>query len=74
MKWQTLFRPFLKHHQNEAKRQGAKEFRASYRKKNMASKGMIEACSFKFDFESEEKTDPRNGEKYTVINCKKALI
>ncbi len=40
----------------------------------MASKGMIEACGFKFDFESEEKTDPRNGEKYTLINCKKALI
>ncbi len=38
----------------------------------MASKGMIETCGFKFDFESEEKTDPRNGEKYTVINCKKS--
>ena len=58
----------------EAKRQGAKEFRASYRKMNVASKGMIKACGFEYDFESEEKTDPRNGEKYTVVNCKKALI
>ena len=58
---------------DEAKRVGAKEFRASYRKMNAASKGMIEACGFEFDFESEEKTDPRNGEKYTVVNCKKIL-
>ncbi|MBQ6588089.1 MAG: GNAT family N-acetyltransferase [Butyrivibrio sp.] len=56
---------------DEAKRQGVREFRASYRKMNLASKGMIEACGFEFDFESEEKVDPRNGEKYTVVNCKK---
>ena len=59
---------------NEAERLGVKEFRASYRKMNLASKGMIESCGFEFDFESEEREDPRNGEKYTVINCKKSLI
>ena len=57
----------------EAKKQGAKEFKASYREKNLPSKGMIISCGFEFDFKSEEKTDPRTGEKYFVINCKKLL-
>ena len=57
----------------EAKKQGAKEFKASYREKNLASKGLLTSCGFEFDFKSEEKTDPRTGEKYFVINCKKLL-
>ncbi|MBR4605531.1 MAG: GNAT family N-acetyltransferase [Lachnospiraceae bacterium] len=57
----------------EAKVQGAKEFRASYREKNLASKALLNACGFEFDFMSEEKTDPRNGELYLVVNVKKVL-
>ncbi len=57
----------------EAKKQGAMEFRCSYREKNIASKALQDACGFEFDYRSEEKTDPRNGEKYFVINTKKML-
>jgi RimJ/RimL family protein N-acetyltransferase len=57
----------------EAKKQGAMEFRCSYREKNIASKALQDACGFIFDFKSEEKTDPRNGEKYYLINTKKML-
>lgn len=57
----------------EAKAQGAKEFRASYREKNLASKGLLNACGFEFDYVSEEKIDPRNGENYFVVNVKKVL-
>ena len=57
----------------EAKAQGAKEFRASYREKNLASKGLLNSCGFEFDYLSEEKTDPRSGERYFVVNEKKIL-
>lgn len=57
----------------EAKEQGAKEFRCGYREKNLASKGMQDACGFEFDHRSEEKTDPRTGEIYIVVNTKKIL-
>lgn len=57
----------------EAKKQGAKEFRCSYREKNLASKGLMDACGFEFDYRSEEKTDPRTGEIYVVVNTKKDL-
>lgn len=50
------------------------EFKASYREKNSASKGLINACGFEFDYLSEEKTDPRNGEVYIVVNMKKSLV
>lgn len=30
-------------------------------------------CGFEFDYVSEEKTDPRNGENYFVVNVKKVL-
>ena len=58
----------------EAKAQGAKEFRASYREKNLASKGLLNKCGFEFDYVSEEKTDPRNGENYFVVNVKKGVM
>ena len=58
----------------EARKQGAKEFHCSYREKNLASKGLLDSCGFKFDYRSEEKTDPRTGEKYVVVNTKKDLM
>lgn len=54
----------------EEARQWAKEFHCSYREKNLASKRLQDACGFKFDYKSEEKTDPRTGEKYVVLNKK----
>ena len=57
----------------EAARNGAKEFRASFRKANAASAGLLEACGFVFDFDSEERIDPRTGESYVVRNMRKAL-
>ena len=57
----------------EARRCGAKEFRSSYRLANMPSQRLQEACGFVFDFDSEERTDPRTGERYIVRNMKKAL-
>lgn len=53
-----------------ARKQWAKEFYCSYREKNLASKRLQDACGFKFDYKSEEKTDPRTGEKYVVLNKK----
>lgn len=58
---------------DEARNQGAKEFHCSYREKNLASRGLQDACGFKFDYRSEEKTDPRTGEIYVVVNTKKDL-
>ena len=58
---------------DEAKKQGAREFRCSYRENNIASKGLQDACEFVFDYRSEEKTDPRTGEVYVVVNTKKTL-
>ena len=57
----------------EAARNGAKEFRASFRTANAASAGLLEACGFVFDFDSGERIDPRTGESYVVRNMKKAL-
>ena len=57
----------------EAKKQGAKEFRCSYREKNLASKGLQDACGFEFAYKSEEKTDLRTGEVYAVVNTKRTL-
>ena len=57
-----------------ARKQWAKEFHCSYREKNLASKRLQDACGFKFDYKSEEKTDPRTGEKYVVLNTKKCLM
>lgn len=59
---------------DEAKKQGATEFHCGYREKNLASKGLQDACGFEFDYRSEEKTDPRTGEVYVVVNTKKALV
>jgi RimJ/RimL family protein N-acetyltransferase len=58
---------------DEARNQGAKEFHCSCREKNLASRGLQDACGFKFDYRSEEKTDPRTGEIYVVVNAKKDL-
>ena len=56
---------------DEASRCGAREFRGGHRMKNIASAKMFEACGFKYDYDSEEKTDPRTGEKYVIRNLKK---
>ena len=53
---------------SEAKKCGATSFRASYRIGNTASAKLLETCGFAFDHDSEERTDPRNGEKYIVRN------
>ena len=58
----------------EARKQGAKEFHCSYRENNMASKRLQDACGFKFDYKSEEKTEPRTGETDVVVNTKKYLM
>lgn len=52
---------------------GAGEFRTSYRLANLPSQRLQEACGFVFDFDSEERTDPRTGERYMVRNMKKTL-
>ena len=57
----------------EAKKQGAAKFLASNRVKNEASRALQHSCGFTFDFLSEEKTDPRTGEKYFVENNVKIL-
>lgn len=57
----------------EARRCGAGEFRTSYRLANLPSQRLQEACGFVFDFDSEERTDPRTGETYMVRNMKKTL-
>ena len=41
------------------------------RMKNIASAKLLESCGFKYDYDSEEKTDPRTGEKYIIRNLKK---
>lgn len=51
---------------DEAKSMGATRFLASDREKNIASCELQKACGFMFDHLSEEKTDPRTGEKYFV--------
>lgn len=56
---------------DEASRCGAREFRGGHRMKNIASAKMFESCGFKYDYDSEEKTDPRTGEKYVIRNLKK---
>ena len=48
----------------EAKRMGATKFVAGNRTKNEASRRCQHACGFSFDHLSEEKTDPKTGEKY----------
>ncbi len=58
---------------DELKKQGAKELRCSYREKNLPSKRIQDACGFEFDYRSEERTDPRTGEVYYVINTRKRL-
>ncbi len=58
---------------DEAKRVGAIRFLASNRTENEASRGLQMACGFSFDHLSEEKTDPRTGEKYFVENNIKIL-
>lgn len=58
---------------DEAKRMGAIRFLASNRVNNEASRGLQTACGFSFDYLSEEKTDPRTGEKYFVENHIKIL-
>ena len=57
----------------EAKRMGAIRFLAGNRAKNDASRGLQMACGFSFDHLSEEKTDPRTGEKYFIENHIKIL-
>ncbi len=57
----------------EARRCGAREFRTSFRLPNTPSRKLQEACGFVFDFDSEERTDPRTGERYIVRNMKKTL-
>ena len=56
---------------DEASRCGAREFRSGHRMKNIASAKLLESCGFKYDYDSEEKTDPRTGEKYIIRNLKK---
>lgn len=34
------------------------------------SKWLLEACGFEFDYLSDEKTNPRNGEVYVVVNIR----
>lgn len=58
---------------DEAKRMGGIRFLASNRVKNEASRGLQMACGFSFDHLSEEKTDPRTGEKYFIENNVKVL-
>jgi L-amino acid N-acyltransferase YncA len=58
---------------DEASRCGAKEFRGGHRMKNIASAKMFESCGFKYAFDTEEKTDPRTGEKYVIRKLKKEL-
>lgn len=57
----------------EAARCGARQFRASFRMGNLAGAGLLAACGFAFDFDSEERIDPRTGESYVVRNMKKDL-
>lgn len=57
----------------EAKHMGATRFLAGNRVKNEASRGLQMACGFSFDHLSEEKTDPRTGEKYFIENHIKIL-
>ena len=57
----------------EAKRIGAARFLAGNRVKNEASRRLQLSCGFSFDHLSEEKTDPRTGEKYFVENNIKIL-
>ena len=58
---------------DEAKRMGATRFMASNRVNNQASRELQIACGFAFDHVSEEKKDPRTGEKYFVENHIKIL-
>lgn len=48
----------------EAKRMGATKFVAGNRTENEASRRCQRACGFFFDHLSEEKTDPKTGQKY----------
>lgn len=58
---------------DEARALGAKEFEASNRVKNIASHNLQQSCGFEFDHYSEEKEDPRTGEKYVLAINKKKL-
>ena len=59
---------------DEAKKAGAKKFYACNRVGNVASRELQLACGFQFESMSEEKTDPRTGEKYIMEERVKKLI
>ena len=50
----------------EAARCGGTQFYASARDKNTASRNLIKSCGFSLAGSPEEKTDPRNGERYVL--------
>lgn len=52
---------------------GAKEFRYSTREKNTASRKLAEAFGFVM-FDSEIKTDERDGQTYTLLKYRKPLV
>jgi ribosomal-protein-alanine N-acetyltransferase len=52
---------------------GAGQFLASFRAENKVSEQLLKTSGFEFVSESETRTDPRNGEEYTVINMKLQL-
>lgn len=58
----------------EAKKCGAKEFQAGARTNNLASHYLQMSCGFKFHHYSEEKEDPKNGEKYIIEYNRKLLV
>lgn len=49
---------------------GQKNFTVVIAKRIWLQKRLQDACGFKYDYKSEEKTDPRTGEKYVVLNKK----
>lgn len=59
---------------DEAKRCGATKFLASSRVQNLASHCLQISCGFRLESYSEEKEDPRTGEKYVVENNMKLLV
>ncbi len=59
---------------DEAKKAGAKKFYACNRVNNVASRELQLACGFQFESMSEEKTDPRTGEKYIMEERVKKLV
>lgn len=59
---------------DEVKKAGAKKFYACNRVNNVASRELQLACGFQFESMSEEKTDPRTGEKYIMEERVKKLV